>query len=61
VREYAVPLNEADLAAPAHSALALGPGAWLAQPLHRVDPNYLLSSVGASASNSRPIRADSSR
>jgi Plasmid encoded RepA protein len=37
--EHAVPLNEADLAALAHSALALDLYAWLAQRLHRVNPN----------------------
>jgi hypothetical protein len=36
--EHAVPLNEADLAALAHSALALDLYAWLAQRLHRVTP-----------------------
>jgi len=39
LREHAVPLNEADLAALAHSALALDLYAWLAQRLHRVSPN----------------------
>src|SRR5271168_5207651 len=37
--EHAVPLNEADLAALAHSALALDLYAWLAQRLHRVNSN----------------------
>jgi Plasmid encoded RepA protein len=37
--EHAVPLNEADLAALAHSALALDLYGWLAQRLHRVNPN----------------------
>jgi hypothetical protein len=36
--EHAVPLNEADLAALAHSALALDLYCWLAQRLHRVTP-----------------------
>jgi Plasmid encoded RepA protein len=35
---HAVPLNEADLAALAHSAMALDIYAWLAQRLHRVTP-----------------------
>jgi hypothetical protein len=39
LQEHAVPLNEADLAALAHSALALDLYAWLAQRLHRIDPN----------------------
>jgi Plasmid encoded RepA protein len=38
LQEHAVPLNEADLAALAHSALALDLYAWLAQRLHRVTP-----------------------
>jgi len=38
LQEHAVPLNEADLAALAHSALALDIYAWLAQRLHRVNP-----------------------
>lgn len=36
--KHAVPLNEVDLAALAHSALALDIYAWLAQRLHRVNP-----------------------
>jgi hypothetical protein len=36
LRDHAVPLPEADLAALAHSALALDLFAWLAQRLHRV-------------------------
>jgi hypothetical protein len=36
---HAVPLNERDLAALAHSPLALDIYAWLAQRLHRVNPN----------------------
>jgi Plasmid encoded RepA protein len=36
--EHAVPLNEADLAALAHSALAIDLYCWLAQRLHRVTP-----------------------
>jgi hypothetical protein len=39
LREHAVPLNEADLAALAHSAMALDIYAWLAQRLHRIDPH----------------------
>ena len=39
LREHAVPLNEADLAALAHSAVALDLYSWLAQRLHRVIPN----------------------
>jgi hypothetical protein len=39
LQEHAVPLNEADLAALAHSAMALDLYAWLAQRLHRIDPN----------------------
>lgn len=39
LQEHAVPLNEADLAALAHSALALDLYAWLAQRLHRITPN----------------------
>jgi hypothetical protein len=35
---HAVPLNEADLAALAHSALAIDLYSWLAQRLHRVTP-----------------------
>lgn len=38
LQDHAVPLNETDLAALAHSALALDLYAWLAQRLHRVDP-----------------------
>lgn len=38
LREHAIPLNEADLAALAHSALALDLYCWLAQRLHRVTP-----------------------
>jgi len=44
LQEHAVPLNEADLAALAHSALALDIYAWLAQRLHRVNqarPNFI--------------------
>lgn len=37
LQEHAVPLNEADLAALAHSAMALDLYAWLAQRLHRVN------------------------
>jgi len=33
-----VPLNEADLAALAHTAMGLDIYAWLAQRLHRIDP-----------------------
>lgn len=39
LQEHAVPLNEADLAALAHSAVALDLYAWLAQRLHRINPN----------------------
>lgn len=38
LQAHAVPLNEADLAALAHSALALDVYCWLAQRLHRVTP-----------------------
>ena len=38
LQDHAVPLNEADLAALAHSALALDLYFWLAQRLHRVTP-----------------------
>jgi replication initiator protein len=38
LQEHAVPLNEVDLAALAHSAMALDLYAWLAQRLHRVTP-----------------------
>jgi hypothetical protein len=38
LQEHAVPLHEADLAALAHSAMALDLYAWLAQRLHRIDP-----------------------
>jgi hypothetical protein len=37
LQEHAVPLNEADLAALAHSALSLDLYCWLAQRLHRVN------------------------
>ena len=39
LQEHAVPLNEADLAALAHSAMGIDIYAWLAQRLHRVNPN----------------------
>lgn len=39
LQEHAVPLNEADLAALAHSALGIDLYSWLAQRLHRVNPN----------------------
>jgi Plasmid encoded RepA protein len=39
LQEHAVPLNEADLAALAHSALGIDIYSWLAQRLHRVNPN----------------------
>ena len=39
LRQHAVPLNEADLAALAHSAVALDLYAWLAQRLHRINPS----------------------
>jgi hypothetical protein len=35
---HAVPLNEADLAALAHTAMGLDIYAWLAQRLHRINP-----------------------
>jgi hypothetical protein len=38
LQEHAVPLREADLAALAHSAMALDVYAWLAQRLHRIEP-----------------------
>jgi Plasmid encoded RepA protein len=38
LQEHAVPLNEADLAALAHSALGIDLYCWLAQRLHRVNP-----------------------
>jgi hypothetical protein len=38
LKNHAVPLNEADLAALAHTALGLDLYAWLAQRLHRIDP-----------------------
>ncbi len=38
LQEHAVPLYEGDLAALAHSAMALDLYAWLAQRLHRIDP-----------------------
>jgi hypothetical protein len=38
LKHHAVPLNEADLAALAHTALGLDIYAWLAQRLHRIDP-----------------------
>src|SRR5271168_275491 len=38
LKEHAVPLNEADLGALAHTAMGLDIYAWLAQRLHRIDP-----------------------
>lgn len=38
LQKHAVPLREADIAALAHSAMALDIYAWLAQRLHRVEP-----------------------
>lgn len=38
LQKHAVPLNEADVGALAHSAMALDVYAWLAQRLHRIDP-----------------------
>src|SRR5713226_7554914 len=38
LKKHAVPLNEADLAALAHTAMGLDIYAWLAQRLHRIDP-----------------------
>jgi len=37
LKRHAVPLNEADLAALAHTAMGLDVYAWLAQRLHRID------------------------
>lgn len=39
LQQHAVPLNEIDLAALAHSALAIDLYSWLAQRLHRINPN----------------------
>ena len=39
LQDHAVPLNEADLAALAHSAMGIDLYSWLAQRLHRVNPN----------------------
>jgi hypothetical protein len=38
LKQHAVPLNESDLGALAHSAMGLDIYAWLAQRLHRIDP-----------------------
>jgi len=38
LQKHAVPLNEADLAALAHTAMGLDVYSWLAQRLHRFDP-----------------------
>ncbi len=38
LKRHAVPLNEADLGALAHTAMGLDVYAWLAQRLHRIDP-----------------------
>jgi hypothetical protein len=38
LKQHAVPLNEADLGALAHTAMGLDIYAWLAQRLHRIDP-----------------------
>jgi hypothetical protein len=38
LKHHAVPLNESDLGALAHSAMGLDVYAWLAQRLHRIDP-----------------------
>src|SRR6266849_2447373 len=38
LKKHAVPLNEADLGALAHTAMGLDIYAWLAQRLHRIDP-----------------------
>ena len=38
LQRHAVPLNEADLGALAHTAMGLDIYAWLAQRLHRIDP-----------------------
>lgn len=39
LQKHAVPLNEADLATLAHTAMGLDIYAWLAQRLHRIDPH----------------------
>jgi hypothetical protein len=39
LQKHAVPLNEADLAALAHTAMGLDLYAWLAQRLHRINPH----------------------
>jgi hypothetical protein len=39
LKKHAVPLNESDLAALAHTAMGLDIYAWLAQRLHRIDPH----------------------
>jgi hypothetical protein len=39
LQKHAVPLNEADLSALAHTAIGLDIYAWLAQRLHRIDPH----------------------
>jgi len=39
LRQHAVPLNEADLGALAHTAMGLDIYAWLAQRLHRINPH----------------------
>ena len=39
LQQHAVPLNEADLAALAHSAMGIDLYSWLAQRLHRINPN----------------------
>ena len=54
LQDHAVPLNEADLAALAHSALALDLYAWLAQRLHRINPNGPPSFMGRAEAAIRP-------
>ena len=55
LQEHAVPLNEADLAALAHSALCIDLYCWLAQRLHRVIGHGPPSSSGRrSSSNLAP-------
>jgi Plasmid encoded RepA protein len=39
LKKHAVPLNESDLAALAHTAMGLDIYAWLAQRLHRINPH----------------------
>jgi Plasmid encoded RepA protein len=53
LKRHAVPLNEADLAALAHTAMGLDVYAWLAQRLHRIDPRKPAFIPG------RPLRSSS--